>query len=145
MEYPLLVESYGLIEDSGGAGRQRGGLGLRRVVRPVGHATVFNGMGERFVHRPWGIFGAEAGGTGRFVLLGANGDETALPDKPTSIVVPPEQAVVVETPGAGGYGPPAEREARLLEQDWQTGKFSRDYLMKHYGYRPPAEPGHGDD
>ena len=37
MEYPLLVESYGFVEDSGGAGKYRGGLGLRRVVRPVGH------------------------------------------------------------------------------------------------------------
>ena len=145
MEYPLLVESYGLIEDSGGAGRQRGGMGLRRVVRPVGHATVFNGMGERFVHRPWGIFGGSPGGTGRFVLLGANGDETALPDKPTSITVAPEQAVVVETPGAGGYGTPGERDAKLLEQDWLTGKFSRDYLRRHYGYEPPAKTGSGDD
>ena len=58
MEYPLLLESYGLIEDSGGAGTNRGGLGLRRVIRPLGHETVFNGMGERFVHRPWGSLAA---------------------------------------------------------------------------------------
>src|SRR5205085_3878861 len=49
MEYPLLVESYGFVPDSGGAGKHRGGLGLRRVVRPVGHTMTFSGQGERFV------------------------------------------------------------------------------------------------
>ena len=44
----------------GGAGKYRGGLGLRRVVRPVGHTMTFSGQGERFVNRPWGIFGGGA-------------------------------------------------------------------------------------
>jgi len=52
MEYPLLVESYGFVADSGGAGKHRGGLGLRRVVRPVGHTMTFSGQGERFVNKP---------------------------------------------------------------------------------------------
>ena len=69
MEYPLLVESYGLVPDSGGAGRHRGGLGLRRVVRPVGHTMTFSGQGERFTNRPWGMFGGHSGGTGKFVKL----------------------------------------------------------------------------
>ena len=69
MEYPLLVESYGFVEDSGGAGKHRGGLGLRRVVRPVGHTMTFSGQGERFVNRPWGMFGGGSGGTGKFVKL----------------------------------------------------------------------------
>src|SRR5262249_4787591 len=43
MEYPLTVEEYSLIADSGGAGRHRGGLGLRRVIRPVGHTCTFSG------------------------------------------------------------------------------------------------------
>jgi N-methylhydantoinase B len=60
MEYPLLVESYGLIEDSGGPGRFRGGMGLRRVIRAVGHDCTFNGAIERSTHSPWGVFGAAA-------------------------------------------------------------------------------------
>jgi len=68
MEYPLRVEEYALVEDSGGAGRWRGGLGLRRVVRPVGHACEFSGVGERFRHSPPGIFGGEPGRPGRFLL-----------------------------------------------------------------------------
>ncbi|MDP6564640.1 MAG: hydantoinase B/oxoprolinase family protein [Alphaproteobacteria bacterium] len=133
-EYPLLVESYGLIEDSGGAGRYRGGLGIRRVVRPVGHETVFSGMGERFVHRPWGIFGGQSGGTGRFAIRRADQREEAISDKPNGVQVSPDAAVVIETPGAGGYGPPAERDHAALETDHRSGRFSADYLRRHYGF-----------
>ena len=77
MEYPLLVESYGFVPDSGGAGKHRGGLGLRRVVRPVGHTMTFSGQGERFVNRPWGLFGGGSGGTGKFVKLTGNARSAA--------------------------------------------------------------------
>ena len=137
MEYPLLVESYGFVGDSGGPGKFRGGMGLRRVVRPVGHSMVFSGQGERFVHRPWGIFGGGEGGTGRFRKLTAGGEQ-ALPTKPLNVEVAPDEAVVVETPGAGGYGKPADRAPDALRQDLISGKFSRDYLARHYG-RVPGE------
>ncbi len=139
MEYPLMVESYGLIEDSGGAGRHRGGMGLRRTVRPVGHEAVFSGMGERFVHRPWGIFGGRPGATGRFALRRPGGREEPVADKPNGIAVGPESVVVMETPGAGGYGPPAERDREALAADHRSGKFSRGYLLDHYGYVPEKD------
>ena len=90
MEYPLLVESYGFVEDSGGAGKHRGGLGLRRVVRPVGHTMTFSGQGERFVNRPWGLFGGGSGGTGKFVKL-TGGAEVPLPTKPANLEVKAER------------------------------------------------------
>ena len=133
MEYPLLVEEYGLVPDSGGAGRQRGGMGLRRVVRPVGHDCLFNGAGERFRHRPWGVFGGEPGGTGRFVLQGDGGEGRGLEIKPMGVTVTPDQRLIVETPGAGGYGDPAERDADDIAADRRSGKFSEDFLKSHYG------------
>ncbi|MFM8678371.1 MAG: hydantoinase B/oxoprolinase family protein [Alphaproteobacteria bacterium] len=135
MEYPLLVESYGFVGDSGGPGRFRGGMGLRRVVRPVGHSMVFSGQGERFVHQPWGIFGGGEGGTGCFRKLTPSGEQP-LPTKPLNVEVAPSEGVVVETPGAGGYGRPSERAGDALRQDLVSGKFSRDYLARHYGYAP---------
>lgn len=133
MEYPLLVESYGLVEDSGGAGQHRGGLGLRRVVRPLGHTAVFSGQGERFAHRPWGIFGGEPGACGRFLLRKADGTTSPLPPKPSSMPVTQDQALVVQTPGAGGYGDPARRLPADVEDDRRQGKFSAAYLEKNYG------------
>jgi N-methylhydantoinase B len=139
LEYPLMVESYGFVENSGGAGRHRGGLGLRRVVRPIGHTMVFNGQGERFTNRPWGIFGGAPAGTGRF-LKRSREEEALLPTKPMSIAVGPDEAVVIETPGAGGYGPPVERAPAALDEDFASGKFDRDFLVRNYGYDPAAAP-----
>src|SRR5690606_25390518 len=139
MEYPLRVEEYGLVEDSGGPGRRRGGLGLRRVIRPVGHVTSFNGTGERFVHRPWGIFGGGAGATGGFRLRRDDGSLAPIDDKTTGVAFGPDAAIVIETPGAGGYGPPAERDPAAIEEDRRSGKFSEAYIREHYGMRAAAE------
>ena len=106
-EYPLMVERYGLLEGSGGAGRFRGGRGLYRVVRPVGHDCLFNGAGERFSNAPWGLAGGEAGGRGRFALLDGSGAETPLEIKPSGVIVRDGEGLRVETPGAGGFGSPS--------------------------------------
>ena len=132
-EYPLVVESYSLVEDSGGAGRYRGGLGLRRVIRPLGHVAIFSGHGERFRHVPWGIFGGEAGTRGRFVLRKGDGSSEELNPKPLSVAFGPEDRIVIETPGAGGYGPPGERDPELIERDRRGGKFTAGALKRGYG------------
>ncbi len=132
LEYPLRVEEYALIEDTGGAGRFRGGLGLRRTIRPLDHECQFNGVGERFRHRPWGLFGGEPGASGRFFLRAADGAVTVLPPKSTNIAIPAGGVAVIETPGAGGYGPPAERDPALIAEDRASGKFGADYLARHY-------------
>ena len=132
MEYPLLVERYELIPDSGGAGRFRGGLALRRTIRPVGGNCVFAGRGERIRHRPWGIFGASSGASGRFTQVDAEGHETPLGAKPVNLTITPEMCVVVETPGAGGYGPAAERSEELLREDRESGKYSDAYISENY-------------
>ncbi len=132
-EYPLLVESYSLVEDSGGPGRCRGGMGLRRVIRPVGHDCLFNGAGERFAHRPWGIFGGGPGAPGRFLHVTREGRSVPLATKPAGIIVREGEKIVVESPGAGGYGAAAERSPAALALDRESGKFSEAYLARHYG------------
>jgi N-methylhydantoinase B len=133
MEYPLRVEEYSLVVDSGGAGRWRGGLGLRRVIRPVGHVCEFSGAGERFRRGPPGIFGGGAGKAGAFMLLRADGSMENLPGKLTSLILHPGDAVAVETPGAGGYGSPKERSREKLAEDLCSGKFTRRCIENHYG------------
>lgn len=132
MEYPLMVEAYGLIPDSGGAGRWRGGMGLRRVVRPVGHECDFNGAGERFTNPPWGIFGGRPGGMGRFAIARAEGSEETLETKPSGVRIGPADRIIIETPGAGGYGPPAERTAEDIARDREAGKSSAAFQTAHY-------------
>lgn len=137
-EYPLRVEGYELIEDSGGAGRYRGGLGIRRILRPVGHDCVFSGVGERFRHQPWGVFGGQPGATGAFYLARAEAARESLPPKASDIRLTPDMAVVIETPGAGGYGDPSDRAEAARDQDRSSGKFSADYMRRNYD-------GHGKD
>ena len=132
MEYPLHVVEYSLVQNSGGAGCWRGGLGLRRVVRPVGHECEFSGVGERFRHSPPGIFGGEPGRPGCFDLLRADGAVERLPGKLTGLILRPEDAVAVETPGAGGYGHASERADAEVRNDLISGKFTAGFVERFY-------------
>jgi N-methylhydantoinase B len=131
-EYPLLIERYEFVEDSGGPGKWRGGLGLRRVYRPIDHTCTFSGQGERCRHRPWGLFGGGPGGTGGFALTYDNGRKVDLPNKPTTIKIQPDAAISLMTPGAGGYGKPELRDPALVERDQASGKFSAGFIEKNY-------------
>ncbi|MGI9334043.1 MAG: hydantoinase B/oxoprolinase family protein [Gammaproteobacteria bacterium] len=138
-EYPLMIERYELVRDSGGAGAWRGGLGLRRVYRSVGHVVTFSGQGERCVNPPWGLFGGEPGQTGRFELQRDDGTTTRIANKPSSLEVAPDTAIVVTTPGAGGYGSPADRSAGALAEDRRSHKFSVEWLERAYGARASSK------
>ncbi|MGY8669135.1 hydantoinase B/oxoprolinase family protein [Bradyrhizobium sp. UFLA05-109] len=131
-EYPLMVEEYAFRVDSGGAGRHRGGLGLRRVIRPIGHTATFNAVGERFSHAPWGVFGGKPGLPGEFKILDDRSGEIELPGKIPTRPLWEHQAISVSTPGAGGFGQPKERLAEMLRKDAESGKFSRTYIALNY-------------
>jgi N-methylhydantoinase B len=113
-------------------------MGLRRVVTPVDYICVFNGAGERFRYKPWGLFGGEAGGSGQFLIRDAEG-ERRLDDKPNTVPVKIKTRIVVETPGAGGYGKPDQRAPEAVERDIQSGKFSAAYIERHFDLGKSAE------
>ncbi|MQB08034.1 hydantoinase B/oxoprolinase family protein [Agrobacterium tumefaciens] len=132
-EFPLVVEEYSIVEDSGGAGEFRGGCGLRRVIRPRFDDCTFGGTGERFSHQPWGIFGGQAGESGYFAVREPDGKEERLPNKIAKISVSPDQAIVMQTAGSGGYGHPSLRDPQTVDADRRSGKFSLDYITRNYG------------
>src|SRR5262245_3634951 len=80
-EYPLLVTEYALVDGSGGAGRHRGGLGLRRAIEVLDHEARFLGTTERARLAPWGLCGGLPGGRARLVLNAGRPDERELPGK----------------------------------------------------------------
>lgn len=124
MEYPLLVEEYGLVEGSGGPGRFRGGLGLRRTIRVRAGEATFLGTLDRVSVAPWGLFGGGEGGKGRVVLNAGRPSERRLGSKVAGLRLVEGDAVTIVTPGAGGYGPPTERDPALIERDRREGKVS---------------------
>ncbi|MDN3718175.1 hydantoinase B/oxoprolinase family protein [Roseibium salinum] len=125
MEYPLRVEEYALVEDSGGAGTHRGGLGIRRTIRPIDHECEFNGVGERFRHAPWGILGGQPGRPGRFYLRDDQGRERPLPSKASGIRITPTTAAVIETPGGGRLRRTARARCAACRRRPEIGQILR--------------------
>lgn len=102
LAYPLRVEEYRLIPDSGGKGRHRGGDGVRRTIRFLGERGMMTIIADRRRRGPSGLQGGEPGRRGRDRIRRGS-TETALPGK-TTLPVRKGDVIVVETPGAGGWG-----------------------------------------
>jgi N-methylhydantoinase B len=119
-DVPLTIVAYGLVDGSGGAGRQRGGLGLFREWRVDSPAAVFTANLERFKFRPYGLEGGEPGREGRLYLV-RNGERRSLPSKVNNLPLVRGDIIRLETSGGGGYGPVAERAAKDREIDVLCG------------------------
>lgn len=109
-EYPLLVEEYGLVPGSGGAGRSRGGLGIARQIRVLEDGTAFGCRSDSHLTRAEGVFGGEPGAPGRLIRNPGRLDEQSLPSKVSRLVLSGGEWMQIETPGGGGAGPPEERD-----------------------------------
>lgn len=103
LAYPLRVVETSVRRGSGGAGRHRGGDGLRRVLEVLDDEVTVSLITERRVRGAPGEAGGEAGSPGRNAIV-RDGVEEELPPKVTRRLRPGDR-LVVETPGGGGYGP----------------------------------------
>src|SRR3990170_2447976 len=102
LAYPLRIEEYRLIDGSGGAGRFRGGDGIRRAIRVLGAGTTVSVISERRRLRPRGANGGSDGRAGRNWLV-HRGRRRPLPAKFTERLSRGD-VIVIETPGGGGWG-----------------------------------------
>ena len=124
LNYPIRIARLELIPDSGGAGRFRGGLGVRRDFEFPYAACTWSVMSDGRKFAPWGLSGGLSGRTAHFILdpLGEHRD---LPSK-CVVEVPKGGRVRVETPGGGGFGDPGERDPEALARDRRDGKVDDD-------------------
>ncbi|CAM3388407.1 Methylhydantoinase [Bordetella sputigena] len=127
-EYPLTLLRYELVDDSGGPGRQRGGMGLRRVYRAERDCRMMVN-GSRHKYAPWGLEGGGPGGKGELRF----GPGTK-PFQGNSGVLKAGDIVEVITPGAGGYGDPRERPRDLVREDLRAGNIDAVTARTAYGY-----------
>ena len=124
-EYPLIVDLLELIPDSGGTGKYRGGLGIRKDIRVVEHLCYFSSHGDRQHIPPWGLFGGRPGRCGRMVIRKKDGKESVLPSgKNSEILLQDGDILRVETPGGGGWGNSGERPIDLLQKDLMDRKVT---------------------
>jgi len=119
MNYPMRIARYELIPDSGGAGRFRGGLGVRRDFEFPFDDCTFTTMSDGRKFAPWGLAGGADGRCARYVL-DPLGEARELPSKIT-LTVPKGGRVRIETPGGGGFGPVTARESAAVAEDVRNG------------------------
>ena len=129
--YPVRILRYELVEDSEGAGAQRGGLGLRRDYVFPDQAVTFTILADREKEGPWGLYGGEPGRRAAYVL-DPDGESTSLRSKVT-LDLRPGQVISYRTCGGGGYGYPFERDPELVLRDVREGKVSPERARSVYG------------
>ena len=128
--YPVRIERYELIADSEGAGRRRGGLGLRRDYRFEVPVTV-SILSDRAKFAPWGL---EGGGEARpaHYVLDPDGEARELSSK-TTVELPAGRTISIQMGGGGGFGPVSLREPERVAEDVRTGRITRDRAAGVYG------------
>jgi N-methylhydantoinase B len=127
----MRVLAYRLRQDSGGAGKFRGGLGVERVYELLTPAFITFSL-ERKATPPWGLWGGKAGAV--------NGVEITSPDgavrhvrKATQHPIAAGERVKIMTGGGGGWGPPSERDPEAVRRDVREGYVSAAAAHRDYG------------
>lgn len=129
--HPFLITRYELVPDSEGAGRFRGGLGLRRQWRFPDHEATLTVVSDGRKFPPWGLSGGGAARCARYVL-DPDGRQVEMPSKFTRDL-PAGSAFAIETPGGGGFGDPLGRDPQAVLDDVVNGKVSPQRAREVYG------------
>jgi N-methylhydantoinase B len=132
---PIIVERHELIPDSGGAGRCRGGLSVRKDVRILAHTAVLSNLTDRQVFRPYGLDGGSAGTLGEIVLNAGTAGERKLHSKET-VQLAYGDVVSFRCSGSGGVGPPCARADAKVLQDVSEGLVTARAAREVYGVEP---------
>ncbi len=130
--YPIRIERYTSIEDSGGAGFHRGGNGIEKVYTFLepGEISIHD---DRWLTPPWGILGGTPGMRSTKILRRADGTERILPSKCDQVQVEPGDQLIYRTAGGGGWKDPLTRPPELVQRDVRYGLVSRAKAARDYG------------
>jgi N-methylhydantoinase B len=130
---PIIVEHRALRQDSGGAGKFRGGLGVSNEVRMRRPATIHAHV-ERTICAPWGLHGGKEALANRIFITR---DDDKVQGFPTGKINPTElnkgDSFTVQTAGGGGFWSPLERPAEHVLADVRSGYVSLEAARRDYG------------
>jgi N-methylhydantoinase B len=132
-EFPLIVERCELIEDSGGPGTFRGGLGMNLDIRIWADKAHLSGRGLRHELRAPGLFGGEGGRLAAYTLDPGTNHAVKLPAVFSEMALPVGSVIRAETPSGAGYGDPLTRAPERVLDDVLAGKVSREGAFRDYG------------
>ena len=130
--YPILIENYVSIPNSGGAGLHRGGNGVEKVylLLEEGEISIHD---DRNLTQPWGILGGKPGAWSEKLLIKKDGSEEPLPAKVDNIKVRNGDRIVFRTAGGGGWGDPLERDPNRVRNDVARKLMTSDVAKEDYG------------
>jgi N-methylhydantoinase B len=129
---PVRVHRFGFIPDTGGAGQWRGGCGIRKDIELLNSTAVLSHLGDRHLFAPYGIFGGKPGALAESIL-NPDGNGEKLHSKETREI---KQGDVLSfrLSGAGGYGPPEQRDPAAIARDVADGYVTPEAARRDYGW-----------
>jgi N-methylhydantoinase B len=130
-DYPVLIERYGFVIDTGGAGRYRGGLAIEKAYRFLQDDIAVQIRSDRRLFRPYGLTGGDAGAPSATELTSA-GKSRSLPSK-ISLTVHRNDVLAHRHAGGGGWGAAGERDSAAVLADIGNGKVSLTAARQSYG------------
>jgi len=129
--YPLIIESCGLRQNSGGSGERRGGLGVEIVVRSIEDEVMLNTQVQRTIMAPWGLFGGADGAPNAAWVRRPDGTKVDV-SAVTRFPIGPEDRLVLCTGGGGGYGDPMQRPLAEIAEDLRRGYIDAGQAQADY-------------
>jgi N-methylhydantoinase B len=133
IEFPLRVERYEILPDTGGAGRFRGGNGVCRDVRMLSDGTVLTARSARQKFPAQGRQGGDEGTKGAFILNPQNAGGKKLRSTFSEMLLQKGDLLRILSPGGGGLGKPLERDPAAVALDVKAGKVTPDAARNRYG------------
>ena len=130
--YPLRFSCYEFIADTGGAGRHRGGLGVRRDIEFLDKSGALETQFDKFKVEPFGLFGGKPGATGKLIINPDGPEPLNLKSKNMNQPLHEADVLSIMTQGGGGYGPPNERRREAIERDIREGKLTQERAQRDY-------------
>jgi len=131
--FPLVIEEWSLVADTGGTGEWRGGNTARRIYRVGYDEATLSIACERGRVAPAGLFGGGGGSLFTASVHSPDGTTRAVPAKGSSEIVHAGDRVVVQPAGSGGYGDPHRRDPERVRADVLDGYVSREVARALYG------------
>lgn len=131
--YPVAFTEWSLRADSGGAGKHRGGLGAIYEIELLEEEADLFLFGERGKYAPAGVLGGQAALHNRFTYpKDGKPTEPAMVSKLHDAKLKKGDRIRLETPGGGGYGPPAERRQEAIAEDLRLGYVTEEGVARNY-------------
>jgi N-methylhydantoinase B len=131
--YPVRLRTYGILTDSCGAGRYRGGCGIVREYDVLAEEAVMAIRIDSVKNPPWGMAGGMAGGTGRIILNSGTNHAHDFQPLSDGNMLKRGDVLRIETGGGGGHGHPFDRPAEKVAEDVAGGFVSPEAAKTLYG------------